>query len=98
MVISWFLFTRISVPKIDRQMAEDKKPRACPVDIFGARALFIANAISLPLNISLNPIIDINSVQSYANRFDKSVAIILSISTYLFALSGIAGYFFLSNK
>lgn len=91
MAISWFLFTRISIPRIDRQMEGDKKPRVCPVDIFGIRALMIANAISLPLSKLPNPIIDNKTVQPYGTRFDKRVALILSISTYMFGITAVIG-------
>ncbi len=91
MAVSWFVFTRVSIPRIDRKMEEGDRPKACPVDVFGTRALFIANAISLPLLNSENPIIDGKTVCAYSTRFDRRVALILSVSTYLFGVTGVIG-------
>lgn len=88
---SLFVFNRISIPRIDRQMEDDNKPKACPVDLFGTRALLIANAIALPLGDYKNPIIDAKALRPYGTRFDKCVALVLSISTILFVITTFIG-------
>src|SRR5690554_5032858 len=56
--ISWFVFSRISVKRIDKEMAADGVSKACPVDIMGLRIIRIAGAISMPYNSILNPEVD----------------------------------------
>ncbi len=90
--LSWMLFSRVSVPRIDRQMEQDGHPKACGWDGLGLRTLWIANVISLPygsiFNNEYDPSIDGETVRHYGTRFDKRLGLTLSISLYLW-LSGV---------
>ncbi|MFT6422048.1 MAG: hypothetical protein ACPGGD_03885 [Thalassolituus sp.] len=98
MAISWFIFSRVSITRIDADMAADGLPRACPIDIFGLRVIIIAAAISLPVGNFLNhehdPMIDVKSVRPYGTKFDKWVGLILNLSAYLMIILGVTASFF----
>lgn len=101
MAISWFVFSRISIPRIDKAMGDDGLPRACPVDIFGLRVIMIAGAISLPVGNPLNhegdPLIDVRAVRPYGTTFDRRVGVILNVSAYSMIILGLAAYFVLDS-
>jgi len=85
--ISWFVFSRVSVKRIDKEMAADGVPKACPVDIIGLRVLTIAAAISMPYNSIINPevtmFMDIRPIQPYAKKHDRILAFIVFTSVHL---------------
>lgn len=102
LAVSWFLFSRISIPAIDMRMEEVGIPKACHVDLFGLRVLMIANAISLPLGNLLNhehdPFIDAKTVRLYATKSEKRLGLVVTLSAYLFALNCVIGYFFIPES
>jgi len=85
--ISWFVFSRVSVKRIDKEMAADGVSKACPVDIMGLRIIRIAGAISMPYNSILNPevdfFMDIRPIQPYAKKRDRILAFMVYTSGYL---------------
>ncbi|MEJ2743417.1 MAG: hypothetical protein P8176_13305 [Gammaproteobacteria bacterium] len=86
MAISWISFARISMTAIEKRMAADGLPRPCSWDGVGARAFWIANAISLPVGSLLNPSWDLSidsiTVRRYATRFDCRLGFVFTISGY----------------
>lgn len=95
MGINWFIFSRLSIPRIDKQMADNGQPRACPVDIMGLRVMIIAGAISLPVGNILNhehdPLIDVKALRPYGTAFDRRVGLVLSLTIYSLLIAGIFG-------
>lgn len=97
MGINWFIFSCISIPRIDKHMAADGLPRVCPVDIMGLRVMMIAGAISLPVGNILNhehdPFIDVKALRPYGTAFDRGVGLLLSLSIYSLLIVGLVGVF-----
>ncbi len=100
--ISWFVFSRFSIPAIDKRMIEAGAPKSCPVDIMGLRVFTIANAISLPVGNPLNhrhdPFIDVDTVRKYVTPTEKRLGLILSLSIYTFLTLTIVASFYLPDK
>ncbi|MEJ2680176.1 MAG: hypothetical protein P8144_01510 [Gammaproteobacteria bacterium] len=86
MAISWISFARISMTAIEKRMAADGLPRPCLWDGVGARAIWIAAAISFPLgsflNPSWNPSIDATTIRRYATKFDQRLGLTFALSMY----------------
>lgn len=97
--IFWFVFSRVTIPKIDKRMAEDGRDRVCPVDIMGLRVIMIATAISIPVgnpfNHKHNPLIDVEAVRPYSTKSDRITGLILFLSFNLFIVTGVMGSFFI---
>ncbi|WP_221794014.1 hypothetical protein [Oceanobacter mangrovi] len=87
-LVSWVLFARLSVPAIDRRMIADGHDRACRWDQLGMRTFWIATAVAFPfgsiLNNKYDPSIDGETVHQYGRRFDRALALILSLSGLIF--------------
>ncbi|MEJ2680174.1 MAG: hypothetical protein P8144_01500 [Gammaproteobacteria bacterium] len=95
MGISWISFARISMTAIEKRMAADGLPRPCLWDGVGARAIWIAAAISFPLgsflNPSWNPSIDAATVRRYATQFDRRLGLVFTLSMYTGLAVGLTG-------
>jgi hypothetical protein len=94
MAIAWISFARLSMARIEREIIRDGFPRPSPWDGPGARILWYATAISLPIgrfNRADNPLIDVPLVRRYATRADIIRGRILLITGNLFAAVGVAG-------
>ena len=94
MAIAWISFARLTMARIEREIKRDALPRPCPWDGPGARALWYASAISLPIgrfNRTDNPLIDVSLVRRYATRRDIIRGRFLLIVGYLFVIVGITG-------
>src|SRR5690554_3251902 len=91
--ISWFVFSRVSVKRIDKEMAADGVSKACPVDIMGLRIIRIAGAISMSYNSILNPevdfFMDIRPIQPYAKKHDRILAFVVFTSGHLCIVMGL---------
>ena len=86
MAIAWISFARLTMARIEREIKRDGLPRPCPWDGPGARALWYASAISLPVgrfNRADNPMIDVPLVRKYATRADVIRGRILLVTVYL---------------
>ncbi|MEQ3692010.1 MAG: hypothetical protein ABNH16_14855 [Thalassolituus sp.] len=98
MGVNWFIFSRISIPRIDKQMIDDGQARACPIDIVGLRVMMIAGAISLPVGNIFNheddPLIDVKALRPYGTVFDRRVGLLLSLSIYSLLIVGLVGVFY----
>ena len=91
--IRWFLFSSVSVKRIDKEMAADGVSKACHVDIMGLRIIRIAGAISMPYNSILNPevdfFMDIRPIQPYAKKHDRILAFVVFTSGHLCIVMGL---------
>lgn len=100
--ISWFLFSYVFIPRIDKRIADNGKSKVCPVNIWGLRTLWIATAIAIPvgnpLNHEHNPFISPKSVRPYTTQADKAVARILFISFYGFLIMVLLSYLLYPEK
>lgn len=70
--------------RIEKAIKKDRKPRACPWDGPGARIVWYAWAIALPIsrwNPLDDPFIDVALVRRYANNFDRITAKLMMLST-----------------
>lgn len=88
MAVSWISFARISMARIERDMKRDGLPRPAPWDGVGARALWYATAIVLPVgnwNLPNDPFFDNLTVRRYAKPIDKTIGLALIVT----ALAGI---------
>lgn len=102
MSVSWFVFSYLSIPSIDKRVTSDGKPKVCPVNIWGLRTLWIATAIAIPvgnlLNNEHNPFISLGAVRPYSTAWDKIVARVLFISFYGFLCILLIGYVLYPEK
>lgn len=70
--------------RIEKTLKADGKPRPCPWDGPGARIVWYAWAIALPIgrwNPLDDPFIDVELVRQYANDFDRALAKIMVLSS-----------------
>lgn len=94
MFASWLVFGRLTTARIEREIRKDGLPRPCPWDGPGARIVWYAWAIALPVgrfNRLDDPMIDVSLVRRYATRIDRVIATVMVISSAAFLLVGIAG-------
>jgi len=87
--ISWISFSRLTMARIERRLRAEGKPRLCSWDGVGARALWYAWAIALPIGIANpenDPLIDVLTVRRMATRADwwRAVAFMTSSNFFLF--------------
>jgi hypothetical protein len=81
--LSILAFGRLSMGRIERKMKMDGLPRPCPWDGPGARIIWYAYAIGLPVgrfNSERDPFIDVPLVRRYARPTDKVLAVALLVS------------------
>lgn len=82
-LLTWMVFGRC-MARIERAIKADGKPRPCPWDGPGARIVWYAWAIALPvgrLNPLDDPLIDVKLVRTYANSFDRVTAMMMMLSS-----------------
>jgi hypothetical protein len=94
MAAAWVGFARLTMARIEREMKRDGLPRPCPWDGPGARILWYAHAISLPVgrfNRADNPLIDVPLVRKYATRADVIRGRLLLVFGYIFAIVAVVG-------
>lgn len=83
--ISWIVFARLSMARIERKIMAEGHPRPCPWDGPGARTLWYAWAITVPvgrLNPANDPLIDVPLVLRHATRADRMRGWALMVSGY----------------
>src|SRR5690554_2008907 len=100
MFISWLIFRRLTMGRIERQIKADGLPRPCPWDGPGARIMWYAYAIALPvgrLNRVDDPFINVPLVRSYATRGDAVRGWMLIISGMLFGVIATVSWFVLDG-
>jgi hypothetical protein len=71
--VAWISFARITMARIEREIMRDGFPRPCPWDGPGARVVWYAHAIAVPIgrfNRFDDPLIDVPLVRKYATRAD----------------------------
>lgn len=93
--ISWLLFGRLSMARIERDLARNGLPRPCSWDGPGARIMWYAYAIALPVgrfNRTDDPVIDVLLIKNNATQNDQWRAWYLIISFLLIFSLGIYGW------
>ena len=96
MLISMLMFGRLSMATIEKKIKRDGLPRPCPWDGPGARIVWYAYAIGLPvgrLNRIDDPMIDVGLVRQYATAADRIRAIVLLVSGNAFLVVLLIGAF-----
>ena len=94
MAISWIAFARISMARIEREIEKDSLCRPGSWDGIGARALWYAHAVVLPLgkwNRPDDPFFDVLTARRYAQPIDRKLGLALMISGYSFCVLGLMG-------
>lgn len=89
MAPSWLLFGRLTMARIEKSIKADGKPRPCPWDGPGARIVWYAWAIAVPVgrfNPADDPLIDVPLVRKHSTRIDKVLATTMLSSTWLLIL------------
>lgn len=89
LAISWFTFSYICIPQIDKRIEHDQKPKVCPINLWGLRTFDMAIGTSLPIGDALvvkgHPVLSIVDIRSYTSRFDRIVSscLLISVATLL---------------
>lgn len=94
--IAVIAFARLSMARIERQIMTDGFPRPCPWDGPGARILWYAHAIAVPVgrfNRVDDPLIDTTLVRRYATRADVIRGWVVLVFSYLYLAVVIVGGF-----
>ena len=96
MLISMLTFGRLTMAVIEKNIKRDGLPRPCPWDGPGARIIWHAYAIGLPvgrLNRIDDPMIDVGLVRKYATAADRLRAVVLLVSSNAFLVVLLIGAF-----
>ena len=91
MAIFAFAFMRGSMARIERDLLKDGYGRLCPWDPWGMRAVLLAHSLVLPIgkfNSPNNPLIDVVTVNKYATKSDRWLALAHLITMALFLIVG----------
>lgn len=94
MFLSWLLFARVSMARIEKDMRDDGLTRPCPWDGVGGRAVWYAFAIGLPIsafNPRHDPLIDVPLVRQYAKPIDRTLGLMLVVSGAVCIAVGLSG-------
>ncbi len=75
--ITWILFARLSMARIERNIQRDAHPESFAWDGVGGRIVFYALAIVLPERIAMriDKLIDVSLVRQYATKKDWAIGI-----------------------
>jgi len=94
--VAWIVFARVSMARIERRLTVEGHPRPCPWDGTGARTLWYAYAITLPVgrwNRLDDPFIEVSAVRRYSTRADRVRGSVLMISGYCLLMLIVAWWF-----
>lgn len=83
---AWLLFGRLTMARIERDLKREGLERPCPWDGPGARIVWYAWAIAVPvgkLNRSDDPLINVPLVRDRAKGLDKVLAFVMLVSSAL---------------
>ncbi|UZJ46018.1 hypothetical protein [Marinimicrobium sp. C6131] len=92
--IAMLLFGRLSMAGIEKRIKQDGLPRPCPWDGPGARIVWYAYAIGLPVgrfNRADDPMINVGLVRKYATSADRIRAVVLLVFSNLFLVNLFVG-------
>lgn len=88
------MFGRMTLAPMEKKLKREGHPRPCPWDGPGARIVWYAYAIGLPVgrfNRVDDPMIDVGLVRQYATAADRVRAIVLLVSGNFFLLVLLVG-------
>lgn len=92
--MSWLIFGRVTMARIEASLKEDGISRPCPWDGPGARIVWYAWAIAMPvgrLNQLDDPLIDVDLVRRYSRPSDRIIAVVMLFTTAVWLLVGFLG-------
>jgi len=98
--ICWLVFARLSMTRIERSITHDGLDRPCPWDGLGARAIWYACAVGLPVgpwNPSNDPLIDVPLVRRYASPMDRKLGLAFVFSGGIFLVLLLIGIVFVGG-
>lgn len=99
--LSWLVFARLSMARIERAILADGHPRPCPWDGPGVRTLWYARAIAFPVG-RRNPVddrlIDVPLVRRYATRADRIRSWFLMVSGFVCTVVTLGTWFLLDSN
>ncbi|MFC4257639.1 hypothetical protein ACFOZ5_01195 [Marinobacter lacisalsi] len=88
-MLSWLVFGRLSMARIERAIMAEGKPRPCPWDGVGGRLVWYAYAVALPesfFNDIDNRQLKTSDVKRYSTRADYYRAWVFMIAGHGFVL------------
>lgn len=88
-MISWLVFGRLSMARIENSIMAEGKPRPCPWDGVGGRLVWYAYAVALPesfFNDMDNRQLNTSDVKRYATSADRFRAWVFMIAGHAFVL------------
>lgn len=91
---SWLLFGRFTMARIERELKKEGIPRPCPWDGPGARIVWYAWAIAVPVgrfNKLDDPMIDVGLVRERSTAPDKLLAATMLTSAATLVLLTLVG-------
>lgn len=94
--ISWICFARLTMGKIERTIKSKDAGNQFEWDGIGIRIVFYAYAIVLPERYALHlekRLVHSTSVRSHANQADRISGLFFLISSNLFVLACLTGWF-----
>lgn len=101
MAISWLTFGRFTMSRIEREIKAEGLPRPCPWDGPGARILWYAYAIAIPIgrfNRADDPTINAPLVRSYTKPADKFWGWALIVFGNVLAVLAVSGWLVWGQK
>src|SRR5690625_5726600 len=79
-LISWLVFARLAMGRIEKQLKAEGKPRPCPWDGPGGRVVIYAYAIALPARMAERihiQLIDVSLISRYNIHHDRWLAFVI---------------------
>lgn len=97
MMLSWVVFGRLSMAKIEKAIMAEGKPRPCPWDGTGGRLVWYAYTVALPASF-FNEVDDRQlktaDVKRYTTKADRIRAWIFMVSGHLMVILGLLAAIF----
>lgn len=88
-MVSWLVFGRLSMAKIEKSIMAEGKPRPCPWDGVGGRLVWYAYAVALPesfFNDIDNRQLKTSDVKRYTTKADRLRAWVFMIAGHGFVV------------
>ncbi|MFL1482732.1 hypothetical protein [Marinobacter sp. LN3S78] len=84
-MVSWLVFGRLSMARIEKAIISEGKPRPCPWDGVGGRVIWYAYTVALPaawFNELDNRQLNTADVKRYTTRSDQCRAWVLMVAAH----------------
>ena len=96
-LISWLVFARLAMGRIEKQLKAEGKPRPCPWDGPGGRVVLYAYAIALPARMAERihiQLIDVSLIRRYTIPQDRWLAFVFLGSGNAMVFLGFLGSYY----